>query len=226
VKYGCNVSVSFPIPKYARPNTGSDGHLSVHHPVSNTELDFFQGVYDSAADSWSGGSRTMTPADWGAVCLPHNKCGGGGTAAGFLAFGGIIRPEEIAQGHIDHALVLRTPYVRANYIACPATNVWGPLSPGYKDDPKAIPLGARVQLDPKFDLAATSWPKWKKVVARALQTYGAYVADIGGTLEIGAEASLLRGYDAWAKTGMTTSPAPSLRSLPWSRFRVLSLERC
>ena len=225
-KYGCGTDVRFRIPRYARPNTGSDGHLAVYDPSTRRELDFWQGAYDARTRTWSAGSRTVTDADWGAVCPSDQRCGGGGTAAGFLEFAGVIRPEEILQGHIDHALVLSTPYVRRDFIACPATNYWASQGAGYKDDPKAIPLGAHVQLDPSFDVAARPWPRWKKVVARALQKYGAYIADVSGTLELRGEANLTRGYDAWARVGMITSPHPSLRDLPWKRFRVLSVKSC
>ena len=56
-----------------------------------------------------------------------------------------MRPEEIAQGHIDHALFFTTPYTRRDYIACPATH-----TDGRTDDAAAIPEGGRIQLDPAF----------------------------------------------------------------------------
>src|SRR6185503_15879848 len=224
--FGCETTVSFRMPRYATPNTESDGHLAVYDPATNQELDLWQGVYDRAADSWSAGSRTVTASDWGAVCPSGDRCGGGGTAAGFLEFGGVIRPEEIAQGHIDHALVLSTPSVRAEFIACPATNYWASLEPQYERGTGAAPLGARVQLDPSIDVDRKPWPQWEKVVAKALQTYGAYIGDVSGSLELRGEANLDRGYDAWAKVGMTTSPKPDLSNLPWKRFRVLSMDSC
>jgi hypothetical protein len=223
--YGCETTVTFRIPSYATPNTGSDGHLAVIDPATNQELDLWQGAFDRRTQTWSASGRTATAADWGAACDKGTRCGGGGTAAGFLEFGGVIRPEEIAQGHIDHALVLSTPYIRADFIACPATNYWASEAPNYHDDPNAIPLGARVQLDPAVDVDGKDWPQWEKVVARALQTYGAYVADVSGSLELRGEANLDRGYDAWALAGMP-SPKAELSNLPWSRFRVLDMASC
>jgi len=224
--YGCETTVRYPIPRYATPNTESDGHLAVYDPATDQELDLWQGVYHPDSRTWAAGSRTVTASDWGAVCSEGTRCGGGGTAAGFLEFGGVIRPEEIAQGHIDHALVLSTPYVRADYIACPATNYWASQEPQYKQDPSSIPLGARVQLDPSIDVDRKPWPEWEKIVAEALQTYGAYIADVSGSLELRGEANLDRGYDAWAKVGMTTFPKPDLSNLPWKRFRVLTMASC
>jgi hypothetical protein len=224
--YNCDPPVSFRIPAYAAPNTGSDGHLAVYDPSDNTELDLWQGIHDPATDTWSASGRTASAADWGAACPEGSRCGGGGTAAGFLEFGGVIRPEEILQGHIDHALAISMPYVRRDFIACPATNYWASQTTQYQDDPNAVPLGAHVQLDPSIDVDARPWPPWEKVVARALQTYGAFVTDVSGTLELRGEATLDRGYDGWALVGMSTAPHPSLRNLPWKRFRVLQVVAC
>jgi hypothetical protein len=225
VLYGCETTVTFRIPSYATPNTESDGHLAVFDPATNQELDLWQGAYDPRTRTWSASGRTATTADWGAACAKGTRCGGGGTAAGFLEFGGVIRPEEIAQGHIDHALVLSTPYVRADFIACPATNYWASEAPNYHQDLDAIPLGAHVQLDPAIDVDGKDWPAWEKVIAKALQTYGAYVADVSGSLELRGEANLDRGYDAWSLAGMP-SPKADLSNLPWNRFQVLEMATC
>jgi hypothetical protein len=225
-KFGCSQQVSFRIPGYAAPSTGSDGHLAVYDPATNQELDMWQAAYDPTTDTWTAGSRSVTTADWGAACGLGEHCGGGGVAAGFNEWGGVIRPEEIAQGHIDHALVISMPHVRANEISCPATDIWASRSNGYANDPRALPLGAHIQLSPKVDVDAQAWPRWEKVVARALQTYGAYVADLDANITLRGEPTLDRGYDAWAKVGMTTVPHPSLANLPWGRFKVLQLQPC
>jgi hypothetical protein len=225
-KYLCDRAISFNIPRYAQPNTGSDGHLAVYDPATNHELDMWQGTHDRPHNAWTASTRTDTTADWGAVCPPGQRCGGGGVAAGFLEWGGTIRPEEIAQGHIDHALTIVSPYVRSGFISCPATGYWASKSPSYVDDSNALPLGARIQLSPTFDVGAQSWPRWEKIVARALQVYGAYVVDVGDNVALRGEANIDRGYDAWAKVGMTTVPHERLSNLPWGRFRVLQLQPC
>jgi hypothetical protein len=156
----------------------------------------------------------------GVNCRPGETVCGGANVAGFSLTAGIVRPEEIAQGHIDHALMITTPYTRSGYVACPAAN-----SDGQYADPAAMPVGARLQLDPALDVNALAIPTWKKVVARALQQYGAYVVDTGGSLSIRAESTALRGYDAWAKVGVPRGE-PNIRDLPWSRMRVLSHVPC
>jgi len=219
-RYGCDKQVSIRIPKYAKPTTGSDHHLVVVESSNQDEVDMWIASYDPASDTWTAGSRYATKADgWGAMCYPRQRCGAA-VAAGFAEPGGVIRPEEIDQGHIDHALVISTPYTRAGFIACPATHTDGKFS-----DSAAIPEGGHVQLDPTLNVDAQPWKPWQKVIAKALQTYGAFVADTGGTLAIRGEATLNRGYDAWEKVDVS-SGSPSLSFLPWARFRVLKLESC
>jgi hypothetical protein len=226
VKFDCDTPVSFRIPRYAQPSTGSDGHLAVYDPRTNLELDMWQAVYDAKTDTWTAGSRSVTKANWGAACGLGQHCGGGGVAAGFNEWGGVIRPEEIAQGHIDHALVISMPHVRADYLACPATNNWAPQGNRYAQDPNALPLGAHIRLSPSFDVAAQPWPAWEKVVAVALQQYGAFVADLDANITLRGEPNLDRGYDAWAKVGMSSDEHPSLTNLPWDQFEVLTLQPC
>jgi len=218
--YDCATPVSFHIPRYATPTTASDHHLIVLEPRMNRELDMWMGAYDASADSWSAGSRYIAASNgWGAQCSLGQRCNGA-VAAGFAAFGGVVRPEEIAQGHIDHALVFATPYTRAGDVACPATH-----TDGATNDPAALPEGARIQLDPSFDVDAQAWPAWEKVIGHALQMYGAYLGDTGGSLGFSAEPNLDRGYDAWSLAGVPAT-APSLANLPWSGFRVLQLQPC
>jgi len=210
-------TIVFPIPAGAKPSTGSDHHLAVIN--GNQELDMWEASYDAGNDSWSAGTRTTTDVTgWGANCAQGQHCNST-VAAGFALLGGSVRPEEIAQGHIDHALALTTPATQSGYIACPATHTDGASS-----NANAIPEGARVQLDPAFNVDGQSWPAWEKTIAKALQTYGAYVVDTSGALAFYAVTDMNQGNTTWSSVGMTK--APSLSNLPWSSFRVLQVQSC
>jgi hypothetical protein len=210
-------TIVFPIPANALPSTGSDHHLAIIN--GNQELDMWDASYNAGSDTWSAGIRTTTDiTGWGANCPQGRHCDGA-VAAGFAILGGAIRPEEIAQGHIDHALALTTPATRAGYIACPATH-----TDGVSNNLNALPEGARVQLDLAFSVDGQSWPAWEKTIAKALQTYGAYVVDTSGALALYAVTDMNQGNTSWSAVGMTK--APSLSNLPWSRFRVLQIQSC
>jgi hypothetical protein len=205
------------IPANAQPNSGSDGHMVVLQP-NGDELDMWIGQHTS--QGWSAGERWVESADGPATnCTTLHQCGGA-DAANFALGAGLVRPEEIAQGHIDHALAITTPDTRQGYIACPATN-----GDGTHASPDALPIGAHVQLDPSINVAKLNLPAWQKVIATALQKYGAYVTDTGGSIGIYAQSNQGRSYDAWAKAGVSDQ-SPSLADLPWNNMRVLNMSKC
>jgi hypothetical protein len=216
--YGCFFGTgSVRIPAGAQPNTGTDHHLVVLQP-DDKELDLWVGLH--IGNSWSAGTRWVESASGPAAnCLSATRCGGA-NAAYFALGAGLVRPEEIAQGHIDHALAITTPITRRGYVACPAGH-----GDGRHDDPNALPIGAHVQLDPSLNVAALPLPRWQKVIAVALQRYGAYVVDTGGAVAFYAQSNLGRGFDAWDKAGVPAD-SPSVSDLPWSSMRVLAMTRC
>ena len=216
LKYDC--SWTFPavhISTMAQPNAGSDGHLAVLEP-DGSEMDMWQG--QRTTSGWTSGRRWLGTATGSGVSC--TRCSGA-DVANFALAAGLVRPEEIAQGHIDHALMITTPYTRSGYTACPAKD-----SDGTHATTTALPIGAHVQLDPSINVAALNIPAWQKVIAVALQQYGAYVEDTSGSLAVEAESNGGRpGYDAWANAGVPSN-SPRLSDLPWSSMRVLSMTRC
>jgi DNA-binding transcriptional regulator YdaS (Cro superfamily) len=216
--YGCAHRIGpVRIPTGAEADTGSDHHLVVLQPNGN-ELDMWIGLH--TATGWTAAIRWLESASGPAAnCISRTACGGA-DAADFALGAGVVRPEEIAQGHIDHALAITTPITRQGYVACPAGH-----GDGRHNDPNALPIGAHLQLDPAVDVAALPIAPWKKVIAVALQRYGAYVVDTGGSIALYAQSDLGRGYNAWAKAGVP-SDSPKLTDLPWGSMRVLSMTRC
>jgi hypothetical protein len=205
------------IPSDAQPQWGSDRHMVVMQP-DGQEFDMW--LARRTGDGWTSGERWETnPFGSAANCSRVHGCGAA-DVAGFALTAGMIRPEEIAQGHIDHALAISTPDTRADYIACPATD-----TDGRHASPDALPVGAHIQLDPTINVAGLPIPRWERVVAAALQQYGAYVIDTGGSVALSAESNLGRPYDAWARADVPAD-SPSLANLPWKSMRVLSMARC
>jgi hypothetical protein len=219
-EYCTSSSISFPIPAGTLANTGSDHHLAVINITTNTELDMWEASYDSSNDTWSAASIVTTSiTGWGAVCALGQLCNGE-VAAGFAMLGGSVRPEEIKAGVIPHALSIMTPATKSGYIACPATH-----TDGQSSNANAIPEGARIQLNPSFNVAAQSWTAWQKTIAVALQTYGAYISDTGGSMAMYAVNDMNSGNTTWASVGMTNA-GESLSFLPWSEFQVIQLTQC
>jgi hypothetical protein len=210
----CTLGVfgSFRIPLAAAADSSSDAHLAVYDPTLGREWDLWQASRTSG--SWVAGAGAAVSMNGNGVA-PSGTVGA--DAANFPLLGGLVRPEEIMQGHIDHALVFTLPQVSKLGHVCPATH-----NDGSSTDPSALQEGMRVQLDPALDVSRLTIPGWEKTLARAMQVYGMYLRDQGGSLAILAEDSASRGYNAWAKAGLGSGASVSLVGIPWQRFRVVS----
>jgi hypothetical protein len=207
---------SFAIPQTAAPDPSDDGYLAVVDPSSQREWDMWQA--QSSGGSWSASAGA-------ALATTGNGTAPAGTASGDAAnlplLGGIVRPEEILQGHIDHALVFGMPNVSGLGHVCPATH-----NDGSSSDPTALLEGTRLQLDPSVNVDSLAIPAWQKTIARALQTYGMYLRDQGGSFVIYAENPVGRGYDAWTKAGLPTGDSVSIAGIPWAKLRVVTPPSC
>jgi PKD repeat protein len=212
LKYSCTLSAfgAFPIPATARQDPSGDGHLAVYDPATQREWDMWQA---------SNGTGSWTSSAGAAVSMNGNGVAPAGTASGnaanFPLLGGLIRPEEILQGRIDHALVFGMPGVNNTGYVCPATH-----NDGDTTSASAPMEGTRFQLDPAVDVDALAVPAWKKTIMRAMQTYGLYLRDSSGSLAVYAENPVSRGYDAWAKVGLSGGSV-SLSGIPWDKLRAV-----
>lgn len=136
-------------------------------------------------------------------------------ASGF-SLAGMIWPEELRAGQINHALVFAHPYTKAGGPVWPAT-----AADGLSMFPGAIPIGARVQLDPDLDLDSLGLKPYEKVVARALQEYGMILGDTGGALSLYAISAQSWTDDPYAGL-LPAGPYSYLSNIPVDRFRVLA----
>jgi hypothetical protein len=118
----------------------------------------------------------------------------GARACGFPLTAGLITVDELRAGRIEHALVFGYPGIRSRYFKYPASTAQATfprVSPDF-----GIPCGARIQLDPSLDLDALGLTGSARVIARALQEYGAYVGDGNGSISLYADSSP-EALDAW-----------------------------
>ncbi len=218
--------VLFPIPLGTAAALGTDGHLAVAYqtfdgsPYAGMELDMWQARFNPTNKTWSASTVVLSPLfGWGAVCPPGKGFCGGADAAGFCLLGGAVRPEDISRGHIYHALAMATPHNLSNYVACPATATDGTASA------PALPEGALIQLDPTYNVDAQNWPQWVKLIAHALQEYGAYNRDTCSTLSIYGVTDQNAGVPTWTSVGVPESGG-MLNMLPWSSMRVIKIVKC
>jgi hypothetical protein len=204
------------IPLGTRPDPAGDGHLTVRDAIHGRETDFWQAVYDPT-------SRRIVKAS-GAASFPlgfWTECAGGcpgGDAANFPLRRGLVTPEEIQAGIINHPLVFSTPQIGAGSPRFPAThNVATTTLSGH------LAEGTWLRMDPTVDCSAYGIPSWQVTICVALQRYGMFLRDNGGTLGIYGENPINRGgATVWtSKTGLEGGSAAFASAFPWSRLQVL-----
>jgi len=207
------------IPAGALPATGSDHHLSIVDAANNRIHDIYDAVYVSATDSWEmgGGMSTTLGTDGDIGVLQSGFWGANAAKTPNMA--GLVTPEEIGAGRIDHVLQFMNPFIGQGSPRYPARdNV--PTAPD--SDSRYIVEGTWLQLDPTYNVDAQSWSPWVKVLAKAMQTYGMVLRDNSGSLAILGENTDNRGgASVWSAAGVPSSAFfPS--NFPWSSMRVLS----
>ncbi|MGE5691947.1 MAG: hypothetical protein ACM33B_15455 [Pseudomonadota bacterium] len=181
--------VDVPFPADARPDPAGDQHMAVIDRDTGCYYEYYK-LFQRTDGAWQArwanrgalGSTGVYPSAFST------------RASGFVNFAGLIRPEELQRGSIDHALVFGHPFTKSGGPVLPATDSDGrPESESgaavgltRPADALPIPEGARVQLDPTLNLDTLGLSPWQKVIARALQRYGMYLADTAGTTSLTA----------------------------------------
>jgi hypothetical protein len=92
-------------------------------------------------------------------------------AAGLPIFSGLVRYDEAASGHLDHAIRVTVESTRDAWVH-PASHCAGDTSA-----PSAPPMGLRLRLKAGYGLGRFSGPA--KTIALAMKRYGLIVADNG-----------------------------------------------
>ncbi len=108
-------------------------------------------------------------------------------ASGTPLMAGLIRVDEVKSGRIDHALAFAYPKPRTDVFVAPASTA---LESGEGRAPNlnGMPMGTRIQLNPDYDIEQTLMSPEAKIIARALQEYGAILVDEADGAVLFAEA--------------------------------------
>jgi hypothetical protein len=201
-----------PIPDGALPDPRGDGHMIIIDLTTGYEYDFWQASRNQDG-SWeaSWGNRISFSGDG------FYLHGMGARGSGFAGLGGLIWPEEFEKGRIDHALFMAIPHPASGGPVWPATE-----SDGTSSREGAIPEGARLQLDPALDLDQFDMLPYERIIAEALQAYGAFVGDVSGSVSIYAVNPICYPEDPYPEGWFDTRWA-LLNGIPWEHMRVLNL---
>jgi len=188
----------YPIPSTARIEAGGDAHVLV--ASGNCHLYELYGAARSGT-GWTAqsgavfnlNSNALRPAGWTSA-----------DAAGLPILPGLVRRDEVAAGHIDHALRFTIARTQKGYIS-PATH-----AAGSSTDPNVAPMGARFRLKASFDL--TPYHGAARVILQALKTYGMFVADNGSNWYLSGTTD----------TGWNDDDLNQLKRVPGSAFEAVN----
>ncbi len=137
---------------------------------------------------------------------------GSTTAAGTPLLPGVIWPEEVAAGAIEHAIDIVMP---ANAIAkCSYVH---PASDGAWTATGSFPYGGRLRLKSSYDMSGFTGTQ-AKVVLRALQKYGMFNTDISGETRSSFRLGGIGPNQPWDQADIT-----QLGKLTWDDFEVVDL---
>jgi hypothetical protein len=214
---------SVPIPGGARPAGGTDREMVVWQPSSDTMWELLGARHvPQDTDPWS-----VAPgwhAEWAARIDHVSESSGvltypfGASSSGLALAGGMISAGELEQGHIDHALALGIPQVRASIPVAPATRTDGRYAGA-----NAISEGQRFRLDPTLDIPSLHLPAVAQALAVAAQRYGIVVRDVSGAISFYAQDPRSLGSNPYPALFGGVSPDKLLARFPWDRLQAVGI---
>ncbi|MGZ4745613.1 MAG: PKD domain-containing protein [Oryzihumus sp.] len=171
-------TVTLQIPDGIKPAVGSDSQVIIWDPLTGDEYGFYACVKDSSGYWAKDSNGRYQCQNWYHFSGEKTSLGSpasapsafGSRGAGIMYFYGLIRPWEIAQGHIDHEIAVAWSTPASTY-AYPATKSDGTQSPADQ-----LPEGALLKLRDSFPLQDIADPT-ARMIATAMQQYGVRCID-------------------------------------------------
>lgn len=186
---------------------GSDAQVIILDPTTGREWDLWQVTFDGTIVTATNGS--LVQGDF--MSYEGGNMPSRGIGIQYLAM--LVRPEEIAQGRIEHALSLPARYTDKDTSVAPATKVEG----SSQSVPDGIPIGTRFALsvtDAQIDQWVASLPSGlspatlhaARIIAEALRDYGWFVTDTSGGAHFQFESNTTAASD-WNALGLSNQTA-------------------
>jgi hypothetical protein len=190
----------YPVPPDAPVEGGGDRHVLTLRQGDCKLFELYAAAKQGAGWSaysgavWDLRSNALRPERWTSA-----------DAAGLPILPGLARREEADSGAINHALRITVPTTQKAYIH-PATH-WASSN----TDPNQPPMGLRVRLKASYDIGGLRGQA--KVVAQALKTYGALVADNAGSARVYVSGANDAGWNDDDLAAIKQIPASALEAV-------------
>lgn len=202
---------SLRIPRGAEAASNRDSGMVIYDLAKNYVVALSRASYNPQQDSWTATGATVTYLNSNGLNVatgrsndPRNR----GTHRGNTGATMAVEWDEVAAGRIGRVLkVASGPEVSARFVF-PMVGSDG----DYRgDNPAVPPQGLRFRIKPSVDLAALDLNPEARVIARALQRYGFYIGDSGGTTALKLEDTVTE-----ARGQLWTMSADALCGLPFT----------
>jgi hypothetical protein len=227
------LAAGVPIPADAKPAKGTDGHMTIYQPATDSLWEFWRAKHraDGWHASWGGAMQNVSTSpgyysssSWPGL-RPSQGWNFGSSATSLPIAAGVVRISELRAGEITHALAIDLPD------GCRTTFAWpAQRTDGGSKSPNCIPEGAHLRLDPSLDLSKLDLPWIDLVLARAAQRYGMIVRDrTHHAIGFYAEDPTPTGADPYnGKTGFYAGQRPwkFMPKFPWAHVQLLGMHLC
>ncbi|MDQ3619876.1 MAG: hypothetical protein M3391_07050 [Actinomycetota bacterium] len=198
------------------PNT-SDGTVTLYDEYRGYVLGLWR-ASPNEDGSWTAQGADVYYSDSNGLAgsLPGSDEARNAGHRGLNSMVRVLRYDEVKSGAVDHVLELFVNTARMEHVF-PMTGheFHGTM------DVNAPPEGTRIRIKPWINLNGYNLSPAAKVIATALQRYGAVIGDqTGGPASIGVENTVLGGRgDLWRS--LLTPDA--LKGIPFDAFEVIEL---
>lgn len=179
------------IPRGAAAAENSDGSMTVFDVDRGIVVAFTNAHYDPAADAWSAGGATVTYLDSNGLHArtgesddPRNRGSHRGNNPAVM----MVRLDEVEYGRIPHVLKVASGPEASHEGVFPMIG-----SDGESNRRVAPPQGLRLRIKPEVDVTQLGLDRQALVIAQALQEFGAYIGDSGGTTALKLEDTRVEG---------------------------------
>jgi Bacterial Ig-like domain (group 3) len=243
--FGQLIAAGVPIPANAKEAVGTDGHMTIYQPSTNSLWEFWQATSPAqnapGLPAWSSYGDSQWHASWGGAMNNVSHSPGyyddyswpgksttswGSTATSLPVIGGIPLISELESGHIDHALGIALP---SSLICAPTRNVW----PAQRDDGSnttsgCVPEGTHLRINPSLNLSTLHLSPFALMMATAAQKYGMIVRDQSCSCSPRFYVEDPTQYGTNPYTGSTglfdgLSASAVMQNFPWAQTQVLPM---
>ena len=169
------------IPEGAQAAQNSDNSMSVYDREKGYVAALTGAEYDAQRDVWSAHGGTVTYLDSNGLHVDTGRSDDDRNQGSHRGNNGAtmaVEIDEVESGVIRHVLKVAAGPEVSDQFVFPMVGSDG----DYRgSDPGVPPQGLRFRIKPSIDLDELGLPSQALVIARALQDYGFYIGDSGGT---------------------------------------------